>query len=158
MTDRSKRMKKFLKTKDGVSYLIYQAQKRNSKKRGHRPPEYDLSELREWLYSQTAFHTLFKEWEVSGYEKDLKPSVDRKYNDLHYCFNNIQLMTWYENNELGRQSKMKPVKGVHKKTGEVVEFDSVKEAKETLGIKGIDNCLIGRAKTAGKYAWTYKEI
>lgn len=33
------------------------------------------------------------------------------------------------------------------------EFTSITEAKVQTGIKGINNVLIGRAKTAGGYIW-----
>jgi hypothetical protein len=85
------------RTKEGVVSRIYRTQKTNSKVRGHRAPEYTKQELQEWLFSQKLFHELHSEWKESGYLKRLKPSVDRKQDGIHYCMNNIQLMTWQAN-------------------------------------------------------------
>ena len=53
----------------------------------------------------------------------------------------------------------KAVKGIHKITGNIVEFDSVKEASETLGICGghICACCKGKRKSAGGFYWMYTE-
>ncbi len=89
---------KYQKTKKGVIGLLYNSQKKHSKTRGHRPPEYTKQEFKDWIVSQTLFHELYDEWKQSGYIRRLKPSVDRKYDDIHYCMSNIQLMTFGENN------------------------------------------------------------
>ncbi len=94
----NKRAKKFKRSKSGVISQLYSAQKASSKKRGHRLPEYSREELKEWLYSQALFHELYNEWVQSGYTKRLKPSVDRVRDETHYCFSNIRLCVWYENN------------------------------------------------------------
>ena len=94
----TKAVAKYQRTKKGVIGTIYNRQTRSSKSRGHRPPEYTKKEFKEWIVSQTLFHELYDEWKQSGYLKRLKPSVDRKCDDIHYCMNNIQLMTWEENN------------------------------------------------------------
>ena len=49
------------------------------------------------------------------------------------------------------------VKGTNIKTKEVVEFESIKKASETLNINGgsISNNLNGKSKTAGGYHWQY---
>lgn len=87
----------YRKTKKGVVAQIYSHQRYSSKKRGHRMPEYTKDELKAWLYSQTKFHMLYNEWLYSGYDKNLKPSVDRLYDGIHYCMNNIRLVTFHEN-------------------------------------------------------------
>ncbi len=94
----NKRAKKFKRSKSGVISQLYSAQKASSKKRGHRPPEYSREELKDWLYSQSLFHELYSEWVQSGYIKRLKPSVDRDRDETHYCFSNIRLCQWQENN------------------------------------------------------------
>ena len=54
-------------------------------------------------------------------------------------------------------ARRKAVKGIHKITGNIVEFNSVKEASETLGICGgkICACCKGKRKSAGGYMWHY---
>ena len=88
-------------TKKYLSRKIYAAQRNSSKDRGHDMPEYELEQLREWLYSQPNFDQLFLEWTNSGHDTMLIPSVDRIDNSIGYTFSNIQLMTWQENCKKG---------------------------------------------------------
>ena len=150
------RTKAYQRLPKGVIAQIYSAQKANSRKRGHAPPSYSKEELKEWLYKNN-FTELFERWELSGYVKDMKPSVDRIINSKPYSFSNIRLTTWADNNELGNKSKCKPVIGKCKATGDTVEFASVKEAETALNINSISNCLTCKAGSAGGYTWKYKE-
>ncbi len=158
---------KFRKSKKGVVSSIYFGQKGSSKSRGHRLPEYSIDELSDWLYSQVLFHKLYSEWVHSGFKKRLKPSVDRKHDELHYCMNNIQLMTWGENNtksHLDRRSGIsesgKRCRAIvqHSEDMEIVEiFHSGQEAERKTGIKNsaISNNLHMRSRHAGGYIWKY---
>jgi len=93
-------------SKKGLLSIIYNHQKASSHKRGHRLPEYTKVELTEWAMSQTVYHELFNEWRLSGWDSKLTPSIDR-YNDyIHYCFSNIRLVTWKENNKKQHIEKM----------------------------------------------------
>jgi len=89
--------KEYRKSKQGLVARIYSHQKSCSVRRGHIAPEYSLEEFREWVYSQPLFYTLYDDWVNSGYVTKLSPSVDREYNDVHYCFDNIRLMTFQQN-------------------------------------------------------------
>ena len=93
------------RTKEGMIKMAFKSQKRNSKIRGHRAPEYNLKELTEWCFSQKLFHELYDEWKQSKFDKNLHPSIDRKYDEIHYCFQNIELMTWKENFEKSVKDK-----------------------------------------------------
>ena len=158
----------YQKTKDGFITQVYGGQRTSSKKRGHRPPEYSKQDLKDWLFSQELFHKIFSEWEQSGYSRRLKPSIDRKCDDVHYCFSNIQLMTWggnqdkaNEDKRLGLFKSSKPVKIVkqYTKNGEYVgEYFSMHEAARQIGVKynNISMCCNGRRKTAGGYKWSFK--
>lgn len=53
------------------------------------------------------------------------------------------------------EAHMKPVIGVNKTTGEIVEFESATEAYIKLGINNIHACCKGRYKSAGGYVWSY---
>lgn len=99
----SKIRKKYSRTKNGLIATIYGNQKNHSKKRKHNPPNYTLSQLRSWILLQDLFHKLYENWVKSDYKKDLVPSVDRKKDNLPYTLDNIQLMTWEENNEKGHE-------------------------------------------------------
>lgn len=162
------------RTKKGVITTIYNSQKQNSKRRGHRPPEYTRKELQDWAFSQEIFHVLYNEWKNSGYSKMLKPSFDRKYDDIHYCFNNIQIMTWQQNKEKQTLSFMKnilpnsgylngghkPVLALNDDDTIFMEFISLNDAKRHFGLKTHSNislcCQGKRNKTAG-HKWRYKD-
>ncbi len=163
----TKLQSEYNKTKKGILRIIYKSQKQHSKTRGQRPPEYSLKELREWAYSQIEFHTLFNEWKISGYKKDLKPSVDRKYDDIHYCFSNIQFKTFRENNtknhimkEANGYGSTKPVIQYDKKMNFIEEFFSIREAERQTGIdnRNINTCLKGKIRTSGGFIWKYKKL
>jgi len=170
----SKATAKWKKTKKGVALVIYYNQKGNSKSRGHRPPEYTREELEEWLFSQTKFHELHKEWEKSGYKKDLYPSVDRKCDDVHYCFNNIELKTFRENYMKDNAGRFKKNDGREKDRGRkttkkviqlsvngdfIKEFKSEAEAVKQTGIKqaSINKVINGKRNTAGGFKWLSKD-
>jgi hypothetical protein len=86
---------------------MYADQKKRSIKRNHPLPDYTKKQFKEWLVSQSNFERIYNDWINSNYETKLKPSVDRKESNLYYTFNNIQLMTWLENNEKGKSEKNK---------------------------------------------------
>ncbi len=153
----SKNHKNWSRTKLGLVGYIYESQKSASKRRGHRAPEYTKDELKEWLYSQPKYHELYSEWVRSTYDTDLKPSVDRKHNDIHYCMSNIQLMTW-------RANRLKGVSCIYQydMQGNLVNvYETVKEAAEAVGVgrKNIQRCINktdNRTSSAG-YVWSKQD-
>ena len=122
------------RTKKGVLGTIWRSQKHNSKERGHRPPEYTRVELKDWLYSQPKFHELYNEWKLSGYKDRLKPSIDRKLDSVHYCFGNIQLMTWDENRAKGIKAKRYRPLSLYRYGKLIGEFDSPYDVTQQIGI------------------------
>ncbi len=145
----------YLKTKKGVVTLIFKTQNKNSIKRGHTPPLYTKKDLKDWLYSQELFHHLFHLWEISGYDKMLKPSIDRIDNSLGYSFSNIQLMTWRENTA----KEYRPVLQYSKDGVFINEFISGQHASNYTGItqSNVSRCCSGYRKTAGGFIWKYKD-
>ena len=101
--DCSKRAKmEYQKTKNGLISRIYSNQKFHSRTRNHQPPQYTKKTFKNWLLDNELFNELFNKWVNSGYNKAVIPSVDRKNDKLSYTLDNIQLMTWQENNNKGR--------------------------------------------------------
>ncbi len=91
------RQQKYRRTKLGLATTLWHHLIRNSKHRNHDNPDFTKYELLLWMETQTCFNKLFTDWQNSGYEKTLTPSIDRKNNSLNYSFENIQLVTWREN-------------------------------------------------------------
>jgi len=162
--------KVYSRTKKGIITTIYGTQRFHSKNRGHRLPEYTKQELKEWLDSQTLFHELYSEWINSDYKKDLKPSVDRKHNDIHYCMSNIALTTWGDNKAKGHEDSKtaklntgmpkKPVEQYTKEGIYMNTYISTREAARVFNLKSsssIADVCKGRAgcKTAGGFIWKY---
>lgn len=160
---------KYRRTIKGLISKIYSDQKYNSKIRGHNPPEYNKEEFTNWL-SINGLELLFEKWKESGFEKSLKPSVDRIFNNENYNFSNIQLVTWSVNDTKGHNDRKKlefneDCKGVlrlDKLSGEIIDaFESIREASKITGVnrRGISWCCHNRKKykTAGGYKWKFKQ-
>ena len=62
-------------------------------------------------------------------------------------------------NEKVSKALSKPIIGIHKENGLIVEFPSIHVAEKVLGINNanIVSCIKGRYKTSGEYYWMYKE-
>ena len=135
---------------------IYSMQKRSSKKRNHPQPSYSLEELTLFMYDNK-YKKLHKAWKKSNYNKNLTPSVDRLNALKPYTMENIQLITWKENNEKGRgEGKTKRV--CQYLAGKPVnEFDSA--TKAAIHIKGshqnISLCCRGGTPQAYGYQWEF---
>ncbi len=142
----------------GMIKIIYQSQKTNSIQRSHHLPDYTIEELLVF-YNQND-NGLHKRWVESGYDKDLKPSVDRIDSELSYTLDNIEMMTWAENNAKGRTERHKRVMQITR-LGEVIGvFDSIKDASAETGIPASTihyGCNNDKKKTFGqsKFKWKY---
>lgn len=165
----SKNYKKYEKTEKGVIRTMYKSQRANSKRRGMDGPLYSKEDFKKWLYSN-GFDELYENWVKSGFNKKLKPSVDRIDDYLEYSFSNIVLTTW-EKNKLkqtedilnGRSTSGERCKAVqqYSKDGKLIaEFVSASAAGRSTGIsfKGISAACLGRIKTSGGFIWRYKDV
>ena len=83
--------------KEKYMYRMYNNQMSNAKGRGDNPPTYSFEWFKEFLYNN-GFDELYQKYLESNRFKDLAPSVDRINPNISYTEDNIQLMTWKENN------------------------------------------------------------
>jgi len=152
-------------TKKGVIRVIYKTQKANSKRRGHNPPEYTKEELKEWLYKHN-FKKLYDNWVKSGYQKKMKPSVDRLNDFKGYSFSNIRLVTDAENrkhqmndimNGTGTSGKRcKPILCYDKRNRLIAEYVSYSGARRLVGYCMWKSLKTGRPDRKNGYYWKYK--
>ena len=67
-------------------------------------PDYDRKWLTAWLISRDNFKDMHTKWIESNMESSLKPSVDRINPLKPYTKDNIQLVTWGENDKKGKNT------------------------------------------------------
>ena len=163
----NKRCKKYYKTLRGMIVGIYNSQTFHSKRRNHTLQDYTSEELINHAVEKTNIIEMYTNWVKSGYNSNLKPSFDRLDDYKPYTLDNLQLITWEENNKKGYEDRKnginnkqsKAVIGVHKGSGDVVEFYSTHEASRQLNIcnSNISKSCKGKIKSVGGYIWSYKE-
>lgn len=161
----NKQSTKWKRSKQGVIYTIYNSQIQSSRNKGFRSVEYSRDELKEWILSQTKFHELYSEWVQGGYKKRLKPSIDRKNDYIHYCFSNIQLMTWGDNDNKGnndikngQNNKISKQVIQLSKDGKFINtYHSTAEAQRATRVQQshISDVCNGQRNHAGGFKWIY---
>ena len=160
---------KYRKTKVGVINTMFAHQKYSSKKRNHLPPTYTKQELSDWLFNDWVFDLLYTNWCNLGYEKSIKPSIDRLDDSKGYSFDNIQLMTWEENRAKGHKdmrsgkithgnNPQKAVLQYSKDNVFIKEYVSGCEAGRRTGVnfRNISECCLNKIKTSGGFIWKFK--
>lgn len=163
----TEKSKKYQKTINGFISTTFSRQKHFSIMRNMAPPEYTKLELAQYLKSSVFFMSLYKGWVESGYDKWLRPSIDRINDFLPYSFGNIIVATWRENfekqiydtrNATGTSGlKCKAITQISLDGQIINEFHSISEARRQTGITGIDQALANSNHTAGGYKWAYKK-
>jgi len=158
---------KFKKTKDGLVSKILGQQHTSSRYRGHAKPDYNIAELREWMYSQPHFDELYDNWVASGYKKDLIPSCDRLDDYKPYTLDNLQLITWKENNAKSHIDMRNGLNNKQSKAVNQLDMDgsfikrhySQSSAFRLTGIRGgnICSCCRGDRSHAGGFKWAYAD-
>lgn len=105
--------KKYEKTKKGKLMRMYRNMKSRIEgiqfKKAHLYKGKDLldkDDFYRWALSNADFHRLFCEWELSGYDRKLAPSVDRIDSSKGYTLDNMEFVTHSENSRRG--GKFKP--------------------------------------------------
>jgi hypothetical protein len=170
MSSTSEQVREYRRTVPGLITLIYANQKMTSKKAGRPPPSYTKEQFRQWITQQPNFDRLFQDWQNSGFEKDLSPSVDRLDNTVGYTLDNIQLITWRQNLLNQKRQNVSGAylvwnsKAIRQLTldGEVVaEYPSIRIALRALGrhrLHGASNIVAianGKWKSAYGFKWEW---
>ena len=164
---RSLQKKSTYLTLEGKLRYIYKHQIKNSKSRGHNPPEYSEQELVNKFIDSPKYIKLYNIWKSSGFKPELAPSIDRKEDFKEYSFDNITLMTWQENNSKEHakhkegtsiNEDLKPV-WQYSMNGEYVNnYISQNEAARQVSSvtqQTISLCCMGKIKSSGNFRWFY---
>lgn len=154
---------KYNRSKKGVLTNRYRNQKTISIKRGMEPPTYSKEEFLFRFLEDETFISIYNNWKISGFLKDLSPSFDRKNDYLPYSFSNIKICTYRENYVKSHSDvlksinckKSKSVVGI--KNNVTTIYASISEASRKTGAVSshIIACCKGDRKTSAGYIWKY---
>lgn len=166
---RSLQKKSTYRTPIGKLRYIYKHQIQNSKSRGHSTPSYSEQEFIDKFINDPKYIALYTTWKNSGFLTDVAPSIDRLDDTKGYSFENIQLVTWIENNTKEHtkhregtsiNEDLKPV-WQYTMQGEFVNyFISQNEAArqvDTVTQQTISLCCKGDTNSSGSFRWFYTE-
>lgn len=147
---------KYQKTPKGVLNTIYRNQLTKQKRKGIEV-KYSYDEFKDKYLNDKTFIRLFNRWLKNNCQSNLKPSFDRIDSNKSYSFDNLQIITWEENNKKGRVERSKKVDKYDLSDKFIKSYDSVRSASEDNNIfyQGIVACCNGRIKTSGGYIWKY---
>ena len=150
--------KKYQNSPKGVLNTIYRNQLLRQKRFGINV-NYKYEEFKNKYLNDGKYLKLYNQWVASGYSKDLKPSFDRIDNKKDYSFDNLQIITWEENNDKGRKECSKKVKQYNLDGNYIKTYNSIIEASKELGIykSNISKVCKRKMKTTGGYIWEYDE-
>lgn len=171
--DRKWRQKRKREKGGWVTKTYGNMRSRNKRKFG-ADLDFTKDEFTEWLDDNyhDKFNSLFQKYVDNDCDKSLAPSIDRLDDYSPYSLDNIQLITWRENNEKGREStkNKKQCGDMAKKVwskkvaqytldGQLVSvFSSVREAERKLGF--VDSSTISKVCRGVKhthkgFVWKY---
>lgn len=156
------------RTVAGLVEKLYLEQVHSSRMRKHSLPAYSLPEFREWFINQPVWIQLYNAWVDSGYLTAYRPSVDRLDNSTGYQFDNIQLVTFKENNKkshtaaslgLSTNVTLRPVQQLDLQGNLLKEFISVTAAANAVGVTPasiVHSCKLLKQVTS-TYLWKYAD-
>ena len=152
------------RTRRGCLKWIYYKQVERSKRKGYPPPDYSCKWLVNWGIKQRKYPNYYNAWVESGYNKWLKPSVDRINDYGFYTKDNIQMLTWRENFKKGCDNIRNGINNknngiaVRRIINNVVsEFPSISMAsrKTGIGVFCISNSCKKNIKTEDGSVWEF---
>ena len=150
--------KKYQKSPKGVLNTIYRNQLLRQKRFGIKV-NYTYKEFKDKYLNDDEFLKLYNQWIDNDCSKKLKPSFDRINNKKDYSFDNIQVITWKENNDKGRKEHCLKVAQYDLNGNHIKTFDSIIEASKELKIckSNISKVCKGKMNKTGGYIWKYNK-
>lgn len=149
-------VKKYQLSLKGVLNVIYRNQILRQKRRNIKV-NYSWEEFKNKYINDKIYLDLYNKWVNNDYLKDLKPSFDRIDNKKDYSFDNLQILTWKENNDKGRKERSIKVNQYDINGNYIKTFNSIVEASKEVNIykSNISSCCKGKIKTCAGYKWKY---
>lgn len=147
---------KYQKSPKGVLNIIYRNQLLRQKRKNIKVT-YTYKEFKNRYLNDEKYNFLYKQWVLSNYDKNMKPSFDRIDNKKCYSFDNLQIMTWRENNAKGRRECMKAVRQYDLSGNYIKTYSSIIEASKEYNINksNISACCKNKLHKTGGYIWKY---
>lgn len=151
-----KSTKKYQRTPKGVLNTIYRNQLTKQTRKGIKV-NYTYEEFKNRYLKDKKYLELYNNWVKSGYLSNYKPSFDRIDNTKDYSFDNLQILTWKENNDKGRKERSIKVKQYDINGNYIKIFNSIVEASKEVNVykSNISSCCKGKIKTCAGYKWKY---
>ena len=159
------------KTTKGLICDIYCSQKSHSMERKYDLPDYTMEQLYVFMTTDVNFKNLFKQWELSNFNKWKRPSIDRLDDYKPYTLCNIRLVTWKENHKKGCVDKINGINNKQnmsvykydKSMNLIKEYYSMAEAsRDMVGnsrwVTHISEVCRNKRKTANGFKWRYKKF
>ena len=157
----------FGRSKSGLATLLYNSQKSRAIARRMPKPSYSLHEFKVWLLTNENYPKLFNDWVLSGYRKEIRPSIDRLDDYKNYNFTNIRLVTWRDNNIKGHEDRRNGINNKASKSVSQLTIDgifianyvSIRSAARKLdvGPSGIVKCCRKEQNTSHGFKWFFNE-
>ncbi len=161
------RLDNWRKTVKGLIFSIYSHQKSHSKARGDVLPNYTKEELYDWMTNYDGFYCLYNKWCDSGYETMFRPSCDRLNDYKPYTFDNMRIVSWFENNKKSHYDKRN---GINNKNSKAViqetkdgifikEHYSINQAAREVNVSDslIVRCCKGKRNHTAGFHWRYAD-
>lgn len=154
--------KLYKRTHQGLIQCIYANQIRSSKRRNHPKPTYTKAWLQNFILTQPHFEKLYRIWVNSNYARNTVPSIDRLDDNAPYSENNIQLLSWEQNNEKGKTCYLEGKLG--KKVTQyslderpIKDYPNMSSAAKAVGctIGEISRVCYGKRNTCRGYKWSF---
>lgn len=148
---------KYKRSRRGVLTIMYH------KMASRHPITFTRREFQDRYYADIKYNRLINAWERSGFQKNLKPSVDRINPKLPYTLANINMLTWAENRFKqaktdGKLKGRRPPVLVFKDGVQIGRYRSQADLIKKLGLEqaNVSAVLRGKRRFIASYTLCYE--
>lgn len=143
----------------GCLAASYDRQKTRGYQFEHLSPTYTRHEFYQRFLNDETYLRLYTEWKESGYQKRLRPSVDRIDPRKGYSMDNIQMVTYELNRRKGFTENATTAVEVYDLEGnKLAEYESMTEASKATGCRlgNIHHICTGKRKSIHGLVFKYR--